>query len=152
MQSSARESRNVEHRITDWLRLRQQILVKICSIHELPLKEQTLPPGRRKIDQLCELLIDYISAGHFEIYHHLLDAFGEQSPELFNQFNSILKEIETSTDEAIAFNDRYEFCTDSLIDEQFGDRLSALTESLIERFEMEDTIFSQANGDRSLSA
>ena len=51
----------------------------------LPDQPVTLAAGaRQKLDRFCEILVDYVSAGHFEIYCELLDEGGRRFLELIH--------------------------------------------------------------------
>lgn len=70
--------------------------------------------ARQALQRFCEYLVDYVSAGHFEIYEQLLaeaEAFGDaRAIELAKQ---IYPRIETITQVALSFNDRCERVTAS---------------------------------------
>jgi len=74
----------------------------LYSDHALQIDIQDFP-----IEHFCESLMDYISAGHFEVYETLLHestAELEANRELLEQ---IYHSIETTTDLALSFNDKY---------------------------------------------
>ena len=64
-------------------------------------------PTQKPLQHFCEILVDYVSAGHFEVYEQLTSeakAFGDQRGlELAKQ---IYPRIEVITEVALAFNDR----------------------------------------------
>ncbi|EXF44202.1 anti-RNA polymerase sigma 70 factor [Pseudomonas sp. BAY1663] len=95
---------------------------------------------RQALQKFCELLVDYVSAGHFEIYEQLLaeaEAFGDvRGIELAKQ---IYPRIETITQVALAFNDRCEK-GDCLGSPGLDDELRQLGQLLHERFELEDCL------------
>ena len=64
--------------IDRWLQERQE-LVKAYA--ELQNGNQPLAVTAGSLQQFCELLVDYVSAGHFEVYEQLTGeakAFGDQ--------------------------------------------------------------------------
>ena len=96
--------------------------------------------GGEALQGFCELLVDYVSAGHFEIYEQLTSeakAFNDQRGlELAKQ---IYPRIEAITEVALAFNDR---CDGSGCDDggaMFAE-LQRLGPLLHERFELEDCL------------
>lgn len=121
--------------IDNWLAERQQLLVMYCELAGLPPYQPTPGlPDAAKIEAFCEILMDYISAGHFEIYTQL----GSDEPDGLDK--SLLPQIMPSTDTALAFNDKYaEIEPDNLL-KDFDRDLSGLGQQLEERFELEDQL------------
>lgn len=125
------------HSIIDrWLEERQQLLVLYCAltgVHDGHAR--ALSPS---INEFVDLLVDYASAGHFEVYQQLL-----QEGEAFNDARAvergerIIAKIQESTELALRFQDRlavsanvYELC----------DWLEKLGPSLESRFALEDQL------------
>ncbi|MBA1262222.1 sigma D regulator [Stutzerimonas sp. NM35] len=121
--------------IDRWLQERHA-LIKVFD--ELKGAEAAL--SRPALQSFCQILLDYVSAGHFEIYEQLLqeaEAFGDKRGlELAHQ---IYPRIEAITDVAVAFNDRCDKgdCLDS---PGLHDELQHLGQLLHERFELEDCL------------
>ncbi|MGY3296022.1 regulator of sigma D [Pseudomonas sp. TE6288] len=88
----------------------------------------------------CEILVDYVSAWHFEVCEQLISeakAFGdERALELAEEINPRINDISQI---ALAFNDRCAEgeCTDT---ERFAEKLAKLGSLLHERFELEDCL------------
>lgn len=88
----------------------------------------------------CAILVDYVSAWHFEVSEQLVaeaKAFGDDKGlELAKQISPRISAI---TDIASAFNDHCDKgnCTDQ---ERFAKKLSELGSLLHERFELEDCL------------
>lgn len=125
-----------------WLEERQELLVRYCQIASLPPYDkhwEQLPPAK-EIRAFCEVLIDYVSAGHFELYDHILVEANahNHSTEAFGQ--KIYPQIHTTTEVALDFHDTYaEVCdTDSL--PSFTPDISKLGEALQTRLELEDQL------------
>ena len=54
--------------IDRWLQERQDMLIQFCN-----LSENTDDEGAgQKLQRLCQILVDYVSAGHFEVYDQLI--------------------------------------------------------------------------------
>ena len=122
--------------IDRWLQARQEMLVQYCNLSNIPAFDSNNHEHGSKLQSLCELLVDYISAGHFEVYQQLMEecrAFGDQAG--LNQAHSLLDEVHATTQSALDFNDKY-LETDDL--DTLTDDLSQLGESLAARFEVED--------------
>lgn len=96
--------------------------------------------NQQGLQEFCEILLDYCSAGHFEIYEQLIkeaEAFGdERGLELASQ---IYPRLQSITQAVLAFNDQCEQgnCHDNpALAEDFA-RLGVMLE---ERFELEDCL------------
>nr|WP_298173924.1 sigma D regulator [uncultured Pseudomonas sp.] len=92
------------------------------------------------LQRFCEILVDYVSAGHFEVYEQLTNeakAFGDQRG--LDLAKQIYPRIEAITEVALAFNDRCDSgdCRDSV---SVGEELNRLGQLLHERFELEDCL------------
>ncbi|WP_414828790.1 sigma D regulator [Alteromonas sp. H39] len=127
--------------IDNWLHARQTLLIKYCELaglsggHDQAQQSNALPDATA-IDAFCEAMMDYLSAGHFEVYDMLVsdDTEGKALKR------RIYPEIAVTTDSALTFNDAY---TDAVSAEQaskFDNDLAALGETLEARFELEDQL------------
>ena len=123
--------------IDEWLEERKQLLVQYCQLAGLPPFERTenALPDKKKIEEFCEILMDYISAGHFEIYEKILSDTDDlvKAKELFPKFSS-------STDTALSFNDRYANIDDDMEMKGFDLNLAVLGQQMEERFSLEDEL------------
>ena len=131
------------HSVIDkWLTERQELLVLFCRIagfSPYEKKDHALP-DQLQIQNFCQILMDYLSAGHFEIYDDIAKAYKEKGPESQNLANALYPRISETTDVALDFNDKYaEVDKDDLLDE-FDKDLSTLGEALELRFELEDEL------------
>lgn len=126
--------------IDHWLEQRQQL---ICTFVDLPHCEIG-EPLNEKLTRFCDLLMDYLSSGHFEVYEQLLREGDEFSDGSVAKAQALFPKIQPSTDSALDFNDRYgAFENPTLRDiRDFADELSTLGEALEERFELEDELIS----------
>lgn len=131
----------IEQRVQVWLRERRELLALLCSLQGLcGLGADRLPVPQR-VQRFCEVLMDYISAGHFEIYRDLA-AEAQQlrgaDPALVEH---VMHRLERSTDAALAFNEEYDTPehVQQLLD-ALPDRLTELLEQLEERFALEDQL------------
>ncbi|WP_434457071.1 sigma D regulator [Stutzerimonas urumqiensis] len=121
--------------IDRWLQERHEL---ITSFDRLRVHEQGA--SREALQHFCQLLLDYVSAGHFEVYEQLIreaEAFGDtRGIELARQ---IYPRIQAITEAALEFNDR---CADGDCHDQPGalEELMRLGSLLQERFELEDCL------------
>jgi regulator of sigma D len=121
--------------IDRWLDSRQDMLLAFCDLTTQENNEITIA-NSDQLKNLCELLMDYISAGHFEIFQQLMEegrAFGDDKAILEATF--LLNQVHETTQKALDFNDKY-LATDDL--DTITLDLTKLGISLAERFEAED--------------
>ena len=126
--------------IERWLAERQAVIVQFCAIsgvHEL--SPQSAAANRQRLQKYCQLLLDYMSAGHFEVYYELLreaEAFQDGSAEVAT---ALMPEINATTAQALDFSDKYAEATQPAAAGLAKD-LSHLGEVLAERFDYEDRL------------
>lgn len=126
------------HQLIDrWLTEREEL---VKAYRELDAKSDTLGADHQVLLTFCEALVDYCSAGHFEVYEQLnseAKAFGdERGLEAADQYYSRINVI---TEKAMAFNDHCDNGDWSHADEVAAE-LKALGGLLHERFELEDLL------------
>tara|TARA_R110001606_G_scaffold171956_5_gene318077 strand:- start:7088 stop:7582 length:495 start_codon:yes stop_codon:yes gene_type:complete len=132
----------IEALVHGWLEQRQRIIVLLCKIQGLRGFEETRPRSIQiQVQEFCQLLMDYISAGYFEIYQELVREarqFSQGQPVIAQH---LLSQMDDSTAEALAFNEDFDtrdHCISQLA--QLPERLTLLTEMLEERFALEDQL------------
>ena len=94
-----------------------------------------------RVHALCDVLIDYVSAGHFEIYKHLMQEAAGFNDEYQSTINRVLPLIQESTELALDFNDRY--CREGLTEKDLAELSKDLNElglKMVERFDLEDQL------------
>ena len=125
--------------IDKWLKERQTLIVKLCdlSVNQSSSTENIV----ERFQAFCQILVDYVSVGHFEVYEQLLNeaaAFNDGGTELANK---IIPQIQTSTEIALNFNDRFDDI--NKVDDGIEGlilELDNLGKTLEERFELEDIL------------
>lgn len=133
----------VESLLQRWLKERRDVLARYTEvvvsldIHlggiEMQAKQKTL----------CQLLVDYISAGHFEVFNQLVDeaeSFEDGSCELAR---NILPAIGDTTEVILAYEEKYAGAAEEAPEhdeEKLRRDLSALGEILESRFTLEDQL------------
>ncbi|WP_324732363.1 sigma D regulator [Pseudomonas paeninsulae] len=123
--------------IDRWLQERQELVSAYTAISNSPQAPIT---NAQALQRFCEILVDYVSAGHFEVYEQLTNeakAFGDQRG--LDLAKQIYPRIEVITEVALTFNDRCDNgdCHDSV---SLGEELQRLGPLLHERFELEDCL------------
>lgn len=127
----------VEQLLTRWLKERRAVLGKFTEIvisldglsDELALKQ------RQKA--FCEMLVDYASVGHFEVFHELIneaESFGDGSCVLAEK---LMPAIGATTEVILAYEEKY---SEGGHAEKIKRDLSALGEVLESRFVLEDQL------------
>jgi regulator of sigma D len=120
--------------IDRWLKERQDLLVLFCKL----TAEEDADQIEQNLRSFCQILVDYISAGHFEVYEQLMNEGREyDDQDALNEAKNHFKSIDGTTEWILDFNDKYQE-TDDLA--TLKDDLSKLGESLAVRFEAEDAM------------
>lgn len=141
--SVAEAHRKIDQAIQIWLKERQELIVLMCAINGLNEFTPRDVPTSTKIQAFCQVLMDYMSAGHFEIYDELLkEAESAENPNLMRA-QALYPRLNSSTEAAVRFNDFYD--TDEHCEELMANlpqELSDLGLLLEDRFQLEDEIIS----------
>lgn len=122
--------------IDRWLEERRELLVKYCELSEIQDFDGANASHGSKLQNFCELMVDYVSVGHFEVFEQLASegkAFSDT--EGLKQGAQIVEAIQPSTEAILDFNDKY-LETDDLA--SLAVDLSSIGEFLAQRFESED--------------
>ena len=125
--------------IDKWLKERQQLIVKLCDLSVKPGSSQENTVER--LQSFCQILVDYVSVGHFEVYEQLLNEAAEFNDGGTELANKIIPQIQSSTELALNFNDRFDD-THKVDDgiEGLILELENLGKTLEDRFELEDVL------------
>jgi regulator of sigma D len=129
---------DVEELLTRWLKERRAVLGKYT---EIVVMLDSLPDDDSAVARqqaFCELLVDYVSAGHFEVFHELLneaESFGDGSGALAEQ---LMPAIGDTTEFILAYDEKYSAANGHK--GKLKRDLSALGELLESRFTMEDQL------------
>lgn len=140
---NARQRWGGHHQALDhWLEERQEMLIRYCQMAGLPPYDNGSKglPSSVDIKAFCEVLVDYVSTGHFEIYEHLLRSADVQDEEVRNVTLQVYPLITVTTERVLNFNDKYAEVTDKDALREFDNDLSALGEALEIRMELEDRL------------
>jgi regulator of sigma D len=122
--------------IDHWLQERKEMLVYFCTLGEIHDFDSSNTVHRENLKKFCEILVDYTSAGHFEIYDQLMKEGQElQDNKALETADTLLQSIDVSTELILDFNDKY-LETDDL--KTLSTDLSQLGESLEARLAAED--------------
>ena len=128
--------------IDNWLLERQELLVKYCKLAGLPPfeKDGRILPDVENVNDFCQILIDYLSAGHFEVYNDIVQQCQEHGPESAKLAEAIYPRITATTNQLVDFNDKYTAINVKADLSSFDDDLSAIGQILEDRLELEDEL------------
>ncbi|KPK10013.1 MAG: hypothetical protein AMJ68_10460 [Acidithiobacillales bacterium SG8_45] len=120
---------------------RAEMLVLFCQAAGLePFHKQTDQAVVHKhLQEFCQVLMDYIAAGHFGLYERIASG-KERRQGVAKLAEELYPRIAETTDIAVAFNDKYEENDKSEISPNLGKDLSRLGEELAVRAELEDQL------------
>lgn len=135
---NARERWGGVHKLIDnWLNARQELIVQYCNLLACKPLSAEYPLGQN-VQSFCQNMMDYCSAGHFEIYEQLIreaKEFDDGGIELARQ---LVPQLDVLTGRCVDFNDIYDqHCSFDML-AGFPAALSAIGEVLEDRFELED--------------
>lgn len=128
----------VENLLPRWLKERRAVLGKYTEIVvtlDSHVDEEILASRQ---NALCELLVDYVSTGHFEVFHELIneaEKFGDGSCALAEK---LMPAIGDTTEVILAYEEKYSAAHGH--QEKLRRDLSALGELLESRFLLEDQL------------
>lgn len=124
--------------IDRWLRDRQDLIVKFCDVSGTT-DFSDVESVRTQFARLCDVLVDYVSAGHFEVYEQLIREAKEFNDGGMELVAKVYPKLEEITEVALSFNDRVSADAMNAADlEALMEPLSNLGEQLETRFELED--------------
>ncbi|WP_025857445.1 Rsd/AlgQ family anti-sigma factor [Pseudomonas sp. CHM02] len=121
------------HKLIDsWLKARHEL---VRAFDALGAKPEALAKNHKPLQEFCGALVDYVSAGHFEIYEQLTGeakAFNDQRG--LELADTIYPRIDVITEKLLAFND---LCDEGKC---VAEKFKELGGLLHERFELEDCL------------
>lgn len=124
--------------IEKWLNERQEMMVTYCQLAGLDAYPPE-KPVKQLLRDFCQLLVDYIAFGHFEVYDRITSG-SERRSDVLEVAKRVYPRISEVTEVAVAFNDKYDTSDhDQPLDHLDGD-LSSLGEELASRIEKEDQL------------
>ena len=129
--------------IKQLLNERNEVLALYCNIAGCDgTKEVSIDDVEPQIlQEFCQILIDYIATGHFELYQRITEG-DEKRSDMIVLADTIYPRIERTTQIAVDFNDMYDggnAYTDKL-KSTLSVNLSKLGEELATRIELEDKL------------
>ncbi len=118
--------------IDRWLQERKEL---IDAYDKLGAKPEALGEDRKPLQEFCGVLVDYVSAGHFEIYEQLTgEAKAFNDKRGLELAETLYPRIDVITEKLLAFND---LCDEGKC---VAEKFKELGGLLHERFELEDCL------------
>lgn len=124
--------------ITELQNERKDLWALYCQIGEM--KPFTgVETVKTKLTQFAQVLVDYVSLGHFGLYERILSGT-ERRESIMTFATDIYPEFSEVTELSVSFNDKYEKAKNAEAFKDLASDLSFLGESLAKRFELEDQL------------
>jgi regulator of sigma D len=139
MTESPIERKAHDHRVVqELLDERRQLWSLFNALHQQP--SPSAPPALSvRVREFCQVLVDYISLGHFEMYPRLTEV-----PERRERVQALAKTLypkfTEATDAALEFNDKYETMAVTALQAELDPDLLRLGTALTLRFDLEDQL------------
>ncbi len=139
-QSSGAEERRTrtQEMVNNWLSERQEMLVLYCKLAGIEAFDPD-KPEKQLLKDFCQLLVDYVAYGHFEVYDRIT-AGDERRSEVARVAKEAYPTIAAITEKVVAFNDKYDLSDHVQPLDDLNDDLSDLGEALALRIELEDKL------------
>lgn len=120
---------------------RNELLALFCQVAGLepfgPDKDPEI--ARQHIQELCQVLMDYIASGHFGLYERIING-DERRRAVAELAKELYPRVAITTEIALEFNDKYDCGDHCVIGGSLGKDLTRLGEALAERAEIEDRL------------
>ncbi|MDD1612963.1 MAG: sigma D regulator [Methylococcaceae bacterium] len=124
--------------ITELQNERKDLWALYCQIGEMK-PFANVEQVKMKLTRFAEVLVDYVSLGHFGLYERIL-AGTERRESIMTFATNIYPEFSEVTELSVSFNDKYENTSGVNSFSSLAEDLSDLGESLAKRFELEDQL------------
>lgn len=125
---------------------RTEMLALYCQLAGLETyengKNARAQPALELLQKFCQVLVDYIAAGHFSLYERIVNGI-ERRQQVATLAEKLYPRIANTTEAALDFNDKYDCGDKCEISLAFSDDLSHLGEKLASRIELEDKLIRQ---------
>lgn len=133
--------------INNWLVARHKVLIAYCELAGMTPNEQEegALPNDFFIKHFCQILMDYISAGHFDIFEKIIAEYQYSAYNNALSLHDAYSKILISTDVALQFNDKYAEKTKEAHLAAFDKHLSILGKHLEQRFTLEDELINNVS-------
>ena len=136
------ERRNLANQlIENMLNERKQLLALLLQTSKLE-PDDTDNPDEDLLEEFCQVLVDYIAAGHFGLYERISQG-KERRKSVMDVAGIVYPKIEQSTQIALKFSSKYNAERKKVKLSDLQKDLSTLGEILTSRIELEDQLISR---------
>ncbi len=125
--------------VTKLVTERTQVLVLFCRLAGIESYSSENKPVRDLLEDFCQILVDYIAAGHFALYERIVERT-ERRRDIVQLAEDLYPRIAMTTDAALDFNDKYDSENERQALEDLPSELSKLGEQIATRIELEDKL------------
>jgi regulator of sigma D len=94
------------------------------------------------VEEFCQVLVDYVAAGHFALYERISNG-RERRRAILDVAERIYPDLAATTDAAVDFNEKYQDRAAAEDREALAEDLSRLGQQLALRVELEDQLLAQ---------
>ncbi len=138
IESGSERRVRTQQMVEKWLHERQEMLVLYCQLAGLePYTADK--PNKQLLKDFCQVMVDYIAFGHFEVYERISRG-EERRQEVRRVAEQVYPKVLSTTDVAVAFNDKYEAADKPQFLDHLDSDLSRLGDELASRIEAEDQV------------
>jgi regulator of sigma D len=136
--------RGTQESVTKMVRERTDVLALYWRLAGIdPFADgQARAPVQQLLQEFCQLLVDYIAAGHFSLYERIVNGT-ERRRDIAKLAQELYPRIADTTSVVLDFNDKYDAGDNCKITESFKSDLSRLGEELAVRIDLEDKLIAQ---------
>jgi len=123
---------------------RKQLLSLLLQISKIE-SENTPQSDLDLLDEFCQVLVDYIAAGHFGLYERIIEGT-ERRKNVADLAIKVYPRVEETTELALSFNEKYDPDSAGAKLDNIQMDLSRLGEALTNRIELEDQLIQELIG------
>ena len=129
--------------IDEMIHAREKLITTYFKLLTLPLDKddtssQALHPSYEQMNEFCNLLVDYLSRGHFKVYPKILTIMEHVSSRRMTVARRLIPRIENTTEHLLKFDEKYSKDLDEGIMKNWREDLSYVGQWLEIRFKHED--------------
>lgn len=130
--------------VDHWLHVRRQLLIAYYRMVGIkPNRDSLIALDEKALDDFCQGLVDYLSAGHFSIYERIIEEVAEGNPlqsaaQIYPALQANTETLMELYDSHLAAAINHDNCL------EFQEALSTVGEALEARFTLEDTLIQLA--------
>jgi regulator of sigma D len=138
IQSKPERRQYNQHLVSELQEERHQVWELYCKVADLkPFSHSS--ETQSLLNKFSQILIDYVSLGHFGVYERLLSGT-ERREAVLTAANKIYPDFSKTTEAVISFNDKYDSQKHKVTVDKLESDLSTLGENLAKRIDLEDKL------------